>query len=126
GDTLAGVPRHTPASPRTRGETGASGGRAAGRAETGEPTRPAQLDGFLERLPAGLETVVGESGATLSAGEQLRVTIARALLRDAPLLILDEPTAALDAATQALRMQGLRRLMAGRPPLRLAPPPAHA
>jgi ATP-binding cassette subfamily B protein/subfamily B ATP-binding cassette protein MsbA len=74
----------------------------------------AQLDGFLERLPEGLDTVVGEAGATLSAGEQLRITIARAILRDAPLLILDEPTAALDAATEALDMQGLERLMAGR------------
>ena len=79
-----------------------------------EAAHLAQLDGFIERLPAGLETVVGEAGATLSAGEQLRVTIARAILRDAPLLILDEPTAALDAETEALVMQGLERLMAGR------------
>src|SRR5206468_13060801 len=74
----------------------------------------AQLDDFLARLPEGLETVVGEAGATLSAGEQLRITIARAILRDAPLVILDEPTAALDAATEALVMQGLERLLAGR------------
>jgi ABC-type multidrug transport system fused ATPase/permease subunit len=65
-------------------------------------------------LPAGLETVVGEAGATLSAGEQLRITIARAVLRDAPILILDEPTSALDATTEARVMQGLERLMAGR------------
>jgi ATP-binding cassette subfamily B protein/subfamily B ATP-binding cassette protein MsbA len=76
--------------------------------------RLAQLEDFLERLPEGLETVVGEAGATLSAGEQLRITIARAILRDAALLILDEPTSALDAATEALVMQGLERLMAGR------------
>jgi ATP-binding cassette, subfamily B, bacterial len=74
----------------------------------------AQLDDFLARLPAGLDTVVGEAGATLSAGEQLRITIARALLRDAPILILDEPTSALDASTEALVMRGLERLMAGR------------
>ncbi len=79
-----------------------------------EAARLAQLDGFLERLPEGLDTVVGESGATLSAGEQLRITIARAILRDAPLLILDEPTSALDATTEALVMQGLERLMTGR------------
>jgi ATP-binding cassette subfamily B protein/subfamily B ATP-binding cassette protein MsbA len=83
-------------------------------AQIREAARLAQLDTFLERLPAGLETVVGEGGATLSAGEQLRITIARAILRDAPLLILDEPTSALDAATEALVMQGLERLMAGR------------
>ena len=74
----------------------------------------AQLRGFLDRLPLGLDTMVGEGGATLSAGEQLRITIARAILRDAPILILDEPTAALDAATEALVMQGLERLMEGR------------
>src|SRR5207302_1372620 len=74
----------------------------------------AQLDDFVERLPEGLDTVVGEAGATLSAGEQLRVTIARAILRDAPILILDEPTSALDATTEALVMQGLERLVAGR------------
>ncbi len=74
----------------------------------------AQLDDFLARLPAGLDTVVGEGGATLSAGEQLRITIARAVLRDAPLLILDEPTSALDATTEARVMAGLERLMEGR------------
>jgi ATP-binding cassette, subfamily B, bacterial len=79
-----------------------------------EAAHLAQLDGFLARLPAGLDTPVGEGGATLSAGEQLRITIARAILRDAPILILDEPTAALDAATEALVMEGLARLMAGR------------
>src|SRR5439155_1437203 len=79
---------------------------------------PAQrvLEGvdFHVRLPEGLATVVGEAGATLSAGEQLRITIARAVLRDAPILILDEPTSALDATTEARVMQGLEALMAGR------------
>ena len=83
----------------------------------------AQLDDFLARLPEGLDTVVGEAGATLSGGEQLRITIARAILRDAPLLILDEPTAALDADTEARVMAGLERLMAGRTTLRHRAPP---
>jgi ATP-binding cassette subfamily B protein/subfamily B ATP-binding cassette protein MsbA len=74
----------------------------------------AQLDDFLARLPQGLDTVVGEGGATLSAGEQLRITIARAFLRDAPILILDEPTSALDVATEARVMRGLETLMTGR------------
>ncbi|MFN8543416.1 MAG: ABC transporter ATP-binding protein [Candidatus Binatia bacterium] len=74
----------------------------------------AQLDDFLARLPRGLDTAVGEGGATLSAGEQLRITIARAILRDAPVLILDEPTSALDATTEARVMAGLERLMEGR------------
>jgi ATP-binding cassette subfamily B protein/subfamily B ATP-binding cassette protein MsbA len=74
----------------------------------------AQLDDFLARLPQGLDTVVGEGGMTLSAGEQLRLTIARAFLRDAPILILDEPTSALDAATEVRVMHGLETLMTGR------------
>jgi ATP-binding cassette subfamily B protein/subfamily B ATP-binding cassette protein MsbA len=74
----------------------------------------AQLDDFIARLPEGLDTVVGEGGATLSSGEQLRVTIARAILRDAPLLILDEPTSALDVETEARVMAGLDNLLVGR------------
>lgn len=74
----------------------------------------AQLDDFLGRLPQGLDTPVGEGGATLSAGEQLRITIARAILRNAPILILDEPTSALDTQTEARIMAGLEQLMTGR------------
>ena len=58
--------------------------------------------------------MVGEQGVTLSEGEKQRITIARALLRDSPILILDEPTSSLDGETEALIMQGLERLMAGR------------
>jgi ATP-binding cassette subfamily B protein/subfamily B ATP-binding cassette protein MsbA len=100
--------------PTTVRENIAYGRPDASPAQIAEAARLAQLEEFLERLPDGLETVVGEAGATLSAGEQLRITIARAILREAPLLVLDEPTAALDAATEALVMQGLERLMAGR------------
>jgi ATP-binding cassette subfamily B protein/subfamily B ATP-binding cassette protein MsbA len=100
--------------PTTVRENIAYGRPEATAAEIREAAHLAQLDDFLERLPEGLETVVGESGATLSSGEQLRITIARAILRDASLLILDEPTAALDATTEALVMRGLERLMAGR------------
>jgi ATP-binding cassette subfamily B protein len=82
--------------------------------EVERAARLAQLESFTSRLPEGLETVAGESGATLSSGEQLRVTIARAILRDAPILILDEPTAALDVETEARIMAGLENLMAGR------------
>ncbi len=74
----------------------------------------AQLDDFLARLPEGLDTVIGEGGATLSAGEQLRITIARALLRDAPILILDEPTSALDTETEARVMTAIEELITGR------------
>jgi len=100
--------------PTTVRENIAYGRADATPAEIAEAARLAQLDDFLDRLPEGLETVVGEAGATLSGGEQLRITIARAILRDAPLLILDEPTAALDAATEARVLAGLERLMEGR------------
>ena len=100
--------------PTTVRENVAYGRPDATLAQIREAAHLAQLDDFLERLPLGLDTVVGEGGATLSAGEQLRITIARAILRDAPILILDEPTSALDATTEALVMEGLERLMAGR------------
>jgi len=76
--------------------------------------RLAQLDGFLARLPEGLATPIGEQGATVSEGERQRITIARAILRDAPILILDEPTSALDAETEALIIAALQELMRAR------------
>jgi ATP-binding cassette subfamily B protein/subfamily B ATP-binding cassette protein MsbA len=76
--------------------------------------RVAQVHDFVERLPEGYETVVGEQGSTLSEGQKLRLTIARGLLLGAPILILDEPTSSLDSETEALIMEGLDRLMAGR------------
>jgi ATP-binding cassette subfamily B protein len=69
---------------------------------------------FIERLPDGYDTVVGERGATLSGGEKQRLSIARAFLKDSPVLILDEPTSALDARTEALLLDALERLMVGR------------
>jgi ATP-binding cassette subfamily B protein/subfamily B ATP-binding cassette protein MsbA len=76
--------------------------------------RAANAHEFIQRLPAGYQTIVGERGATLSGGERQRVSIARALLKDAPLLILDEPTSALDAETEASLLQALERLTRGR------------
>jgi ATP-binding cassette subfamily C protein CydD len=74
----------------------------------------AGADHFIERLPAGYETVIGERGAHLSGGEAQRIAIARAFIRDAPVLILDEPTSALDPATEAIIRTALERLMPGR------------
>jgi ATP-binding cassette, subfamily B, bacterial len=76
--------------------------------------RLARIDERIASLPDGYDTVIGESGVSLSEGEKQRVTIARALLRDAPILILDEPTSALDVTTEALVMAGIERLMEGR------------
>ncbi len=73
--------------------------------------RLAHIDERIAALPDGYDTVIGESGVLLSEGEKQRVTIARALLRDAPILILDEPTSALDVATEALVMAGIERLI---------------
>jgi ATP-binding cassette subfamily B protein/subfamily B ATP-binding cassette protein MsbA len=69
---------------------------------------------FIQALPEGYQTIIGERGATLSGGERQRLSIARALLKDAPILILDEPTSALDPETEAQLLQALDRLMAGR------------
>ncbi|HEX3536611.1 MAG TPA: ATP-binding cassette domain-containing protein, partial [Stellaceae bacterium] len=76
--------------------------------------RLARIHDTIAALPSGYDTDLGEAGATLSEGEKQRITIARALLRDAPILILDEPTSALDVATEALVIEAIERLMAGR------------
>jgi ATP-binding cassette, subfamily B, bacterial len=80
----------------------------------------ANAHAFICRLPQGYDTVIGERGATLSGGERQRIAIARAILKDAPVLILDEPTSALDAATEGLVIEALERLMAGRTTLIIA------
>jgi ATP-binding cassette subfamily B protein len=69
---------------------------------------------FIERLPDGFNSLVGERGITLSGGQRQRLAIARAILRDAPLLLLDEATSALDAENELLVQQGLANLMVGR------------
>lgn len=76
--------------------------------------RAANCDEFIRRLPDGLDSLVGERGVRLSVGEKQRVSIARALLKDCPILILDEATASVDTATEALIQQALERLMRNR------------
>jgi ATP-binding cassette subfamily B protein len=100
--------------PLTLAENIAYGRPGASRAEIEAAAQAAQAAAFIERLPQGYETVLGERGATLSGGERQRLAIARALLKDAPVLILDEPTSALDGGTEAALLTALARLMAGR------------
>ena len=76
--------------------------------------RAANCHEFISRLPEGYDTRVGERGVKLSVGEKQRVSIARALLKNAPILILDEATASVDTATERLIQEALERLMAGR------------
>lgn len=75
----------------------------------------AGLSDFLRALPVGLHTVLGEKGAKLSTGQAQRIGLARAFIRDAPILILDEPTSALDSATENLVMRGIREWLDERP-----------
>ena len=74
----------------------------------------ARIHDTIARMPEGYDTQLGEAGIALSEGEKQRITIARALLRDAPILILDEPTSALDVETEALVMEAIEALMQGR------------
>jgi subfamily B ATP-binding cassette protein MsbA len=74
----------------------------------------ANADGFISALPQGYDTMVGERGTTLSGGQRQRIAIARAIIRDAPVLILDEPSSGLDAASEELVFQALDRLIEGK------------
>jgi ATP-binding cassette subfamily B protein len=75
---------------------------------------------FIIALPDGYDTLVGERGLRLSGGERQRISLARAFLKDAPILILDEPTSAIDVVTEALIMEAMQRVMAGRTTLMIA------
>ena len=83
-------------------------------AEIEAAARAANAHEFITRLSQGYQTVIGERGATLSGGQRQRLSIARALLKNAPILILDEPTSALDAESEALLVEALDRLAQGR------------
>ena len=85
-----------------------------------DAAKAANAHGFINALPDGYDTVVGERGATLSGGERQRISIARALLCDSPVLILDEPTSALDALTEDAVVQATHTLMEGRTTLIIA------
>jgi ATP-binding cassette subfamily C protein CydCD len=82
--------------------------------------KAARLHDFIESLPEKYETIIGESGARLSSGQAQRLALARAFLKDAPILILDEPTSALDPETESLLEESTRELMQGRTTITIA------
>ena len=92
----------------------------ATRDEIEDAARAAGADGFIRRLPQGYDTQVAEAGASLSGGERQRVSVARAILKNAPILILDEPTSSLDAISEEAVFAALRRLRTGRTTLVIA------
>ena len=98
----------------------AYGSPGANRQAIEHAARLARIHETVAAMPEGYATLLGEAGIPLSEGEKQRITIARALLRDAPILILDEPTSALDVETEALVMAAIETLMQGRTTLIIA------
>jgi ATP-binding cassette subfamily B protein/subfamily B ATP-binding cassette protein MsbA len=92
----------------------AYGGVGVSDVEVLRAAKAANAHEFVKRLPDGYGTVLGERGGTLSGGQRQRISIARAIVRNAPILLLDEPTSGLDAESEALVMDALQRLMQGR------------
>ena len=92
----------------------AYGRPSAGEGEIIAAAKAANAHDFIARLPQGYQTLVGERGMRLSGGERQRVSIARAFLIDAPILILDEPTSSVDVKTEAAIVEAMERLMRGR------------
>ena len=79
-----------------------------------EAAREAEADDFIRAMPQGYDSAIGERGVTLSGGQRQRLALARAFLKNSPILILDEPTTALDAETEAAVLRSLDRLRKGR------------
>src|SRR6202020_1318183 len=98
----------------------ASGREGATEEEILEAAKLANADEFIARMPNGYQSLVGDRGDTLSGGQRQRIGIARAIIRNNPILILDEPTAALDTESERLVIEALERLMKGRTVLTIA------
>ncbi len=92
----------------------------ATREEIVEAARLANADEFISKMPKGYDTMVGERGSTLSGGQRQRIGIARVMVRNSPILLLDEPTAALDSESEKLVIEALERLMKGRTVITIA------
>lgn len=121
---LAWVPQRPHLFASTIAENVRLGRREASDEELWEAVRAAGLTDVVGNLPEGLDTMLGDRGAGLSAGERQRIALARAFLRDSPLLLLDEPTANLDGETEHEVMEAVRRLSHGRTVVLVAHRPA--
>ncbi len=126
GPASAGCPSGRTSSPAPWPTTSVSGDPAPATAEVAAALEAAGLASVVRRLPHGVDTRLGDGGAGLSLGERQRLALARAFVRDAPLLVLDEPTASLDAETEADVLDAVRRLTEGRTALVVAHRPALA
>ena len=111
---VAYVTQETYLFPTTLAENIAYGRLGASQGEIEAAAKAANAHDFILSLPKGYQTQVGEWGAKLSGGEKQRIALARAILKDAPILLLDEPTSALDLQSEALVQEALDRLAAGR------------
>jgi subfamily B ATP-binding cassette protein MsbA len=119
-DQIAYVLQETILFRGTIAENIAYGRGSATRDEIETAARLANAEEFIVRMPQGYDTMVGDRGDTLSGGQRQRIGIARAIIRDNPILILDEPTAALDTESEQLVIEALRRLMQGRTVITIA------
>ncbi len=113
-ETISVVLQDTQLFPMTVKENIAYGRKSATLEEVVAAAKLANAHEFIVKLPEAYNTILGEKGANLSGGQRQRLSIARAILKNAPILVLDEPTSALDAETEALIMEGLERLIKGR------------
>ena len=111
---MAFVAQDTYLFPVSLAENIACGKPGASQAEIEQAARMANIHDFISSLPEGYQTLAGERGARLSGGQRQRLSLARAVLKDAPILLLDEPTSALDTESEALVQEALERFMAGK------------
>ncbi len=113
-ENIAYVPQDTALFHRSIAENIAYGRPDASREEIIHAAKLAHADEFISEMPDGYDTLVGERGVKLSGGQRQRISIARAILKDAPILVLDEATSALDSESEALIQDALDKLMKGR------------
>jgi ATP-binding cassette subfamily B protein len=99
---------------RTLSENIAYGNPSATQDDIRKAAKLAHADEFIQHLPKGYDTMVGERGVKLSGGQRQRIAIARAVLKNAPILVLDEATSALDSESERLIQDALKKLMEGR------------